>query len=331
MHEAKPLPLRVVLTDCPSKETDIERRILQEIHAELIPANWQTANELAAVAEDADALLVCWAKIPKDLINRLRRCKLISLYTAGFDNVDLEAARAAGIAVCHNPGYCTKEVATHALALILACNRKLFPLREAVDAGLWNPASSLQPAPLYEQTLGILGFGRIGCQLAHWISPMVARVIACKLNSAVASDSVPNVEFVPLDVLLRESDYLSVHLPLNDNTRGLLGRKALAQMKPTAYVINTSRGAIIDEQALGDALRAGKLAGAALDVFASEPLPQDHSLRGASNVIITPHVAWFSNRSEYLLHANAARAIVRFFNGLPVKLLNEVVPEKKPR
>lgn len=185
----------------------------------------------------------------------------------------------------------------------------------------------MAPTPsLQEQTVGLLGYGRIGRQLAQWVEPLCARVLAHAQTSPQGSAPA---EMVSLDRLLSESDYISIHLPLNSSTCHLLGRNEIARMKPTAFLINTSRGLIIDDEALIEALRAGQLGGAALDVFTAEPLPPEHPFRTLPNVIITPHVAWYSDRSEYLLHANAPRAIVDFFEGRPVKLLNKTVSRRQ--
>ncbi len=315
------MPRKVVLVDCPSKGFAVESEILKEIGTELKVADYRSLDELSQQVRDADALLVCWARIPSEVIGRLERCRIISLYTAGFDNVDLAAAAAAGIAVTNNPAYCVEEVATHVLSLLLACHRRLFPLADAVRSGIWDPVGSMQGVKsLQDQTLGVLGFGRIGRQVAQWAAPLVGRVLAHDIAVKVPGDSL-TPELVTLDRLLGESDYVSIHLPLNANTRHMIGWEALAKMKSTAYIINTSRGPLIDEAAMVEALQANRLAGAALDVFETEPLPADHPFRVFRNVIITPHVAWYSARSEYRLHANAARAIVQFFRGEPVNLL----------
>jgi len=318
------MALKVVLTDGPFSDDSIEREILGQIGATLVRAPGSSVSEIAALAADADALLVCWANIPAELIRQLTRCRYISLYTAGFNNVDLAAATEAGIAVSNNPGYCIEEVAAHSLALLLACHRRLFLLEADVKSGVWAPVASMQPTPvLAEQTVGILGYGRNGRQLAQWVAPMCSRVLAHEKFMDPDPQASSPAEMVSLDRLLGESDYLSIHLPLDSSTRHLLGREEFAKMKPTAYLINTSRGLILDEEALLEALRARKLAGAALDVFTTEPLPPDHPFRTMPNVIITPHVAWYSARSEYRLHANAPRNIVDFFQGRPVKLLNQ--------
>ena len=321
------MAIKVVLTDGPFSDISIEREILGKMGATLLRAPGSSVSEIAALAAVADALLVCWANIPAELIRQLKRCRYISLYTAGFNNVDLAAATEAGIAVSNNPGYCTHEVATHALSLLLACHRKLFSLEARVKAGIWEQVASMAPTPsLQEQTVGLLGYGRIGRQLAQWVEPLCGRVLA---HARTSPQDSAHAEMVSLGRLLSESDYISIHLPLNSSTRHLLGRNEIARMKPTAFLINTSRGLIIDDEALIEALRAGQLGGAALDVFTAEPLPPEHPFRTLPNVIITPHVAWYSDRSEYLLHANAPRAIVDFFEERPVKLLNKTVSRRQ--
>ena len=154
------MAIKVVLTDGPFSDISIEREILGKIGANLLRAPGSSVSEIASLAVDADALLVCWADIPAKLISQLKRCRFISLYTAGFNNVDLGAAAEAGIAVSNNPGYCTDEVATHTLSLLLACHRRLFLLEDRVKSGIWEPVASMQPTPsLKEQTVGILGYG----------------------------------------------------------------------------------------------------------------------------------------------------------------------------
>jgi D-3-phosphoglycerate dehydrogenase len=316
--------MRVVITDLPSTDNNVERELLAPLNAEVVRFQCRTAAEVAEAARDADALLVCWAPVPGDVIESLGRCRIISLYTAGYNNVDLEAAARRGITVTNNPDYCVEEVATHALALLLAINRKLLPLVDSVRAGHWDPVGVLRPAPaLSRQTVGILGFGRIGRKLASLVRPLAGGVQA---HDPAPPDGVEGVRFVSREKLFAEADYVSVHMPLSDATKGSIGSGLLRRMKPSAWLINTSRGAVIDEDALLEALRSGTPAGAALDVFVTEPLPPDHPFRSMPNVLITPHAAWYSEQSEYLLKANAARAVVNYFAGKPVRSLNSVAP-----
>ena len=208
----------------------LSERFWARLGQTLLRAPGSSVSEIASLAVDADALLVCWADIPGKLISQLKRCRFISLYTAGFNNVDLGAAAEAGIAVSNNPGYCTDEVATHTLSLLLACHRRLFLLEDRVKSGIWEPVASMQPTPsLKEQTVGILGYGRNGRQVAEWVAPLCGRVLAYERDTKISPQDSAPAEMVSLDQLLRESDYLSIHLPLNSSTRHMLGRDALRE------------------------------------------------------------------------------------------------------
>jgi D-3-phosphoglycerate dehydrogenase len=318
--------LRVVITDCSWEDVSVERKILEEAGVHVTRAQCTTPQEVIDVANDADALLVGWAPITPEVIGTLSRCRLLMRYGTGYDNIDVDAATRAGIAVAINADYCVEEVATHAVAMLFACHRQLNALQDSVRNGHWNPLEVLLPyPPLSEQTVGILGFGRIGRHAAKMIEPLAKRVLAYDpmFSGSVEADST--AEFVSFDRLLAESDYISIHVPLVPETHHLFNARTLAKMKTGAYLINCARGPIIDEQALVDSLRNGHLAGAGLDVFSKEPLPMDHPLRGFPRVIITPHAAWYSTRADYLLRANPARNILYFFRGEAIPLLNKPI------
>jgi D-3-phosphoglycerate dehydrogenase len=319
--------LRVVITDCSWEDDSVERKILEDAGAHVTRTQCTTPQEVIDAAKDADALLVGWAPITSEVIATLSRCRILMRYGTGYDNIDVEAATRAGIAVAVNADYCVEEVATHALALLLACHRQLGALQESVRRGAWNPLETLLPyPPLSEQTVGILGFGRIGQHAARMIQPLVKQVLVHDpLFSGTRPAGLP-VEFVSFERLLAESDYVSVHVPLGPQTHHLFDAQTIAQMKKGSYLINCARGPIIDEQALVDSLRNNHLAGAGLDVFSKEPLPMDHPLRSFSRVIITPHAAWYSTRADHLLRANPARNILHFFCGQPIPLLNTPAP-----
>jgi len=313
----------VVITDCPWEDDSVERKILEEAGVSVTRAQCTTPQEVIAVSKDADALLVGWAPINQEVIGCLSRCRLLMRYGTGYDNIDLDAATRAGIAVAINADYCLEEVATHAFALLLACHRQLGALQEAVRNGLWDPLDVLLPfPPLSHQTVGILGFGRIGRRVAGMVGPLVKQVL---VHDPMFSGSVgagPPTQFVSFDSLLADSDYVSIHVPLTADNHHLFDRETLSRMKKGAYLINCARGAIIDEEALLESLRNNHLAGAALDVFSKEPLPQDHPLRSFPRVIVTPHAAWYSTQADHRLRANPARNILRFLRGDPIPLLN---------
>jgi D-3-phosphoglycerate dehydrogenase len=316
------MAVQVVITDSPWEDNSIERKILEEAGAVVVRAECSTPEQVVEACRDADVLLVGWAPIPQTAIAGLKRCRLMVRYGTGFNNIDAEAAASAGIGVAINSDYCIEEVAEHALALILACHRQLGPLAHAVREGVWDPMLSMAPMPpLSKRTVGIVGLGRIGRRLAEMVRPLVARVVA--YDPAVEAGAAPaRVELLPLKGCLQSADFLSIHAPLQAATHHLLSRETLAMMKPSAWIVNCSRGPLIDEDALVAALRAKRLAGAALDVFATEPLPMEHPLRSFPNVMITPHAAWYSEQANYNLRACPARAIVRFLRGEKIALVN---------
>lgn len=323
---ASPVPgqLHVVITDCPWEDDSVERRILEDGGLRVTRAHCTTRSEVTAVAKDADALLVGWAPITKEVIESLSRCRLLMRYGTGFDNIDVAAATRAGVAVAINADYCLEEVATHAFALLLACHRQLGVLQDTVRNGGWNPLEVLLPSPpLSQQTVGVLGFGRIGRHFARIVRPLVKQLLVH--DPLISEPSGPDslAHFVSVDRLLAESDYLSIHVPLTADTHCLFNRATLGRMKKGAYLINCARGPIVNETDLVESLRNHHLAGAALDVFSKEPLPADHPLRSFASVIITPHAAWFSTQADYRLRANPARNILRFFRGESIALLNQ--------
>lgn len=315
--------LRVVITDSPWEDNSVERKILEEGGVQVTRAQCTTPFDVTTVSKDADALLIGWAPITKEIIGSLNRCRLLMRYGTGYDNIDVDAATRAGIAVAINADYCLEEVATHAFALLLACHRQLSALQDAVRNGCWDPLRVLYPSPpLSHQTVGILGFGRIGRRLAGMVRPLAKRVLVHDPFFPEGMEADSPAQFASFNSLLAESDYISIHVPLTADTRHLFNGDTMARMKKGAYLINCARGPIVDEDALLESLRQNHLAGAGLDVFSKEPLPADHPLRGFPRVIITPHAAWYSTQADYQLRANPARNILRFFRGEPIPLLN---------
>lgn len=264
-----------------------------------------TEDELIRVAQDADAMLVSTREaITRRVLENIPRVKVISRYGVGLDNVDLDAAADAGIVVTHYPGYCTSEVADHALAMILALNRRIVEQDRALREGAWvehGPATRRilrgPIQPLREQTLGIIGFGRIGQAVAARAKPFGVNLIAADpyIDSEIIRGA--GAEPVSLEELLARSDIVTIHTPLTPKTRGMIDAAALARMKPSTVLVNTARGPIIDLSALARALQEGIIAGAALDVVDPEPLVADSPFYGMPNVILTPHSAYYSERS----------------------------------
>jgi phosphoglycerate dehydrogenase-like enzyme len=277
---------------------------------------------IATEAAGAQALLVGYAPIPAAVIDQLPELRIISLVSMGFDNVDLDAARAAGVWVSNLPGVASEEVATHALALILASVRQL-PYFERTIAVDWIARPAVLPPRLSQKTLGIVGLGRIGAKLAEFAAPLFGEMIGFDPFIAESPEARRRIEalgvrLAGLDEVLAESDVLSLHLPLTPDTYQIINARTLSTMKAGSYLVNVSRGQLIDTPALVAALDSGQLSGAGLDVLDIEPAPGDHPLIRHERTIATPHVGFLSDHTntEYL-RIQAQNVISLFETGEP--------------
>jgi D-3-phosphoglycerate dehydrogenase / 2-oxoglutarate reductase len=305
-------------------DVEVERAVLRGT-ADLVEGPGGTSEEFVATAGGAAGVLLgTAARCTAEVMARLEACRAIVRYGIGVDNVDLAAAGQRGIAVANVPDYCVEEVADHTLALMLACTRKLLPSREAVRAGRWRLADVRPMRASRDLTLGLVGFGKIARAVAR-------RARACGFRLVAADPFVPaeamrrfGASKVELLSLLAEADVISLHVPLTEGTRRLIGAEQLAAMKPTAVLVNTARGGLVDDAALAAALAAGRIAGAALDVLDREPPPADHPLLGTEGVLVTPHTAWYSERAERELRRRAAQEMRRVLRGRPPR--NPVPP-----
>jgi D-3-phosphoglycerate dehydrogenase / 2-oxoglutarate reductase len=304
----------VAVADSVFPNLDPARAVLGGIGATLELATEPTPDAIVRVAAGADALLVTYAKISADMIARMSRCRIISRFGIGVDNVDVPAATRAGIVVTRVPDYCIDEVSDHAMALLLALARKIPIANAQVHAGRWEMAAVVPIHRLRGSVLGLAGFGRIPQLVAPKAAAFGLRVVA--FDPYVPADVFARSGVEPVDFaeLLRISDYVSIHTPLAPETYGLFDAEAFRRMKPTAYIINTARGPIVDEGALARALDAGQLAGAALDVMPNEP-PLASPLFGRTNVILTPHTSFYSEESLVELQTKAAQEVVAVLTG----------------
>ena len=307
----------VAITDYVFPSLEPEHAVLASLGVELRPQQCRSEEEIIALAHDADAILNCYAKMTARVIEGLTRCRIIARYGIGVDNVDLAAATKAGILVTNVPDYCIDEVSDHALALLLALARRVVAADGAVKGGAWDVVAHAGIRRLRGQTLGLLGFGKIAKALALKAQPLGMKVLVYDpyLDAAVIAHH--GAQAASFDKLLAEADVISIHVPLSPETRNLIGERELARMKPNAFLINTSRGGIVDEQALAVALKENRLGGAALDVLAREPPLADHPLRQAPNIILTPHLAFYSKESVIELQAKAAEEVARALKGEP--------------
>jgi D-3-phosphoglycerate dehydrogenase len=307
----------VAVTDYVFPSLDPERAVLGPLGAELRPQQCRSEEEIIALAQDADAVLNCYAKMTARVIENLKRCRIIARYGIGVDNVDLAAATKARILVTNVPDYCIDEVSDHALALLLALARRVAAADAAVKAGAWDVVAHAGIRRLRGRTLGLLGFGKIAKALASKVRPLGMKVMAYDPYLAPEEIGRLGAEAAGLEKLLAEADAVSIHVPLSPETRNLIGERELARMKPAAFLINTSRGGIVNEEALAAALKETRLGGAALDVLSVEPPPADHPLYGAPNVILTPHLAFYSRESVIELQTKATEEVARVLKGEP--------------
>jgi D-3-phosphoglycerate dehydrogenase len=314
----------VVVADSVFPNLNPAREVLSKIDAHLEMAAEPTSEAIAAASANADAVLVTYAKITAEMIRQMKKCRIISRFGIGVDNVDLGAATEAGIVVTKVPDYCIDEVSDHAMALLLALVRKIPFSNAQVHAGTWKMPEVVPIHRLRGTVLGLVGFGRIPQLVAPKAKAFGLRVVAYDPYVSAQVFAGAGVEQVDFPDLLKMSDYVSIHCPLMPETRDLFNASAFAQMKPTAYLVNTARGPIVDEAALTRALDAGQIAGAALDVMTQEP-PGGSPLFGRPNVIITPHTSFYSDESLVELQTKAAQEVVAVLSGQPPR--NPVNPE----
>jgi D-3-phosphoglycerate dehydrogenase len=285
---------KVVITDCDHGSIDEEKKEFGRIGAELILAQIKEEEDLVRVCKNADGLLNQYALLTRKVLQKLPKCKVIGRYGVGVDSVDLKAATDLGIVVANVPDYCVEEVADQALSMILALIRKTVFFDEKVKSNEWDFRQGRPIHRIKDKTLGLIGSGRIGLEVAKRISAFGVRVLAFDPYLQKTPDGV---ELTGLDSVLKESDFISIHCPLNESTRHLIGDKEFQKMEKKPLIINTSRGPIIDEAALIQALMKRQVSGAGLDVLEKEPPDPQNPLLKMENVVIAPHISFYSEES----------------------------------
>ncbi|HEY6635448.1 MAG TPA: C-terminal binding protein [Acidimicrobiia bacterium] len=303
---------KVVVSDQVFPSVELERRLLAGIDAELVVASGGV-DEVLVLAADADAILNTYLPWSAGSIARLEKCRIIARYGIGFDNVDLAAARDAGIVVTNVPDYSVEEVATHALALILASLRKVVAADRSVRSGEWGVDQFRPIHRLSTLTVGLVGYGRIARRIAAPLEALGASIVAHD-PYLQSGPGLPPLH--TLDEVLEMADIVSLHLPLTEETRGIIGVTALANVKEGAILVNTSRGPLVDLDALGEALRSGRMAAAALDVFDIEPVDPSR-LQEIPNLIATPHMAYYSEEALQESQRKAATQVIKVLTGEP--------------
>ena len=314
---------KVLLTDYAWPDLEIERTILSEYDAELVVAPDQELATLIDLAGEVDAIMTNWADVPAELIDAAPRCRIIARLGIGLDNIAVTHATERGIPVTNVPDYCLIEVAEHTLALLLALARKIGVFHANSRAGRYDLAAGLPLRRIEGQTLGIIGLGQIGRRVAEKGHAIGLKVIAFNRSH---KQPPPGVALSDVQTVLSESDFVSLHVPLNEATRQMIGAAQLALMKPTAFLINTARGGLVDHAALAAALEANRLAGAALDVQDPEPPDLSQPPFNDPRVIVTPHAAFYSTESVDELRRRAARQVgTRLTGGRPKNVVNPQV------
>ena len=318
---------RVLVTDYVWPSTEPEREVLAQIGAEIVEAPDPSEDTLASLAVDVDAIMTCFAQVTAKVVQAARKCIVISRYGVGVDNIAVDIATQEGIPVTYLPDYCVDEVSDHVMALLLTWNRQVGFYDKVAKEGRWEGTPS--PAPLLRlrgRTMGVVGLGRIGRAVAAKAQAFGMEILTFDPYVPPDAPRLEGVKVVDLPILLAQSDYITLHTPLNDETRGLIGKAELELMKSNAFLINCARGPIINEGDLYVALRDGKIGGAGLDVMEQAAPVASNPMFQLSNVLITPHVAFLSQQSVRELELRTAQATADVLQGkMPQFLINPQV------
>lgn len=305
------MPL-VVITDCDHGTIAPEEAVLRAAGVEYRLHQAKTEDDVVAVARDADAIILQYAPITGRVLDGLPRCRVAVRYGVGVDTVDLQAATERGVVVANVPDYCMEEVSDHALAMGLALWRGVVLYDRAIRGGTWNATMKTPMYRLHKKVVGVIGLGRIGACFARKAMGVGMTAIGYDPYLTTLPEGVRSVSF---ETLLREADLISLHLPLSAATKHLINDAALRLMKPTALLVNTARGGLVDTKALCGALQDGQLGGAALDTLEQEPIPADSPLLSFPNVILGPHAGWYSDQSVTDLKRKTAEAAIAVLRG----------------
>jgi len=314
------------------KSIEPERRIIESAGGTFIDGDQYSLDESLRIAADAEGIMLRRIKITREQITTFKRCKILMRYGVGVDNIDVGAATDAGIIVGHVPIYCQDDVSTHAIALLLSCVRRIIPTSDALRAGGWNVHEGDPIYRLAGKTLGIVGLGTLGQAVAQKMQGWNLRLLGTDPFIEPKIAQALNVKLVPLETLLHESDFVSLHVPLLPETKHLINASTLAQMKRGAILVNTARGPVVSGNDLLRALDQGQLSCAALDVFEEEPPSKDSLLRSHPRLLVTDHTAWYSEESQLELQRRAGEEIARCCTGgLPEAIANPEVLQKLGR
>jgi D-3-phosphoglycerate dehydrogenase len=323
MREAK----KVLITDYVWPDLEPEKAIFDPLGIELIISPDSSEDTLAELAKDADGILTCFAQVTPRVLAGAERMKVVARYGVGTDNIAVADATSLGIAVTYVPDYCVDEVSDHVLAFLLSFNRRVVVFDNATKRDGWGSVElNLPMTRLRGLTIGVVGFGRIGRAAARKAEAFGLKVLVADPFVDTALVQEAGVKLVELPTLLAASDFVTLHSPLNEDTTGMIGKAELETMKDSAFLINCARGPLIDEPSLVAALNGGEIAGAGLDVMESNHPESDHPLFGMDNVIVSPHVAFYSPESTRELQRRATESVAEVLGGhMPQNLYNREV------
>ena len=319
---------KIVVTDYIEPDLNWEEEELAKydnVRFEHYQLKFAPQEELIAAIRDADVVVVNMAPMTAQVIGALERCRLIIRHGIGYDNVDLKAATAKGIRVANIPDYCPEEVAEHTIAHLFACYRQVVfsrkVLEESSRKGLWDFSGVPRMFRLSGKTLGIVGCGRVGSRVLKKTKGLEMEYLICDPYLSEERKRELGIECVDLETVLKDSDIVTLHTPLNEETRRMIGAPELRMMKETAHLINTARGPLVDVEALARALREGWIAGAGIDVYDKEPPDPSYPLFGLENAVLTPHLAWNSEEAGWDIRVKILEDIRRFMEGKPPRFV----------
>ena len=322
---------KVFITDYAWSSIEPERQVLAEVGAELIAVEAGDAAKLQTLAlvPMMDGILTCWNPVREPIIAAAKKCQVIARYGIGLDNIDVEAATERGIIVTNVPVYCIDEVSDHAMGLLLACARKISRFDWAIRSGVWDQNIGPEMHRIRGKTLGVVGFGRIGQTIIPKAKAFGLSINVCSPRTDPKRIQEAGAEKVTFSELLATSDFITIHAPLTQETEHLFSHAEFRAMKPTAFLINTARGGIVDTAALTTALCNGEIAGAGLDVLETEPPNENEELLKLNNVVVTPHAAFVSEDAILELEITAATCVAQVLTGqLPESVVNPSVLEQ---
>ncbi|WP_088105776.1 C-terminal binding protein [Halalkalibacter urbisdiaboli] len=321
---------KVVVTDYEFASLAPEQEVLNKVDGvEFVAVQCKTEEDVIEAAKDADALINQYAPITRKVIESLPKLKVVSRYGVGVNTIDTDAATEHGVIVGNVTDYCMDEVSDHAFALIMACARKVVLLNQAVKENNWDYKVSVPIYRLRDRVLGLIGLGKIPQTLASKAQAFGINVVAFDPYVAPEVAKDLNVELLELNEVCAQADFISVHAPLIESTRGMISKEQFKAMKKEAFIVNTARGPVIDEKALISALEQGEIAGAGLDVVEEEPINENNPLLKMDNVILNPHVAWYSEEAQLELKRKTAQNVADVLLGYyPTYLFNVKVKEK---